>query len=86
MNEAEARHRAAEAERLLNEPLLREAFEGTTRSALAELLACRGAEPEDDRKRRMLVDRLYVIEELRSHLEMAIAQGSYAAPPERSWA
>lgn len=85
MTENELRQRGAEAERLLNEPLLKEAIGAVEQSTLTDLLACRGAEPEDDRKRLALVNRLHVIAQLRAHLYGAIAQGKAAAQP-RSWA
>ena len=76
MTDAERQFRAAEARRLLNEPLLKEAFEDLANSAIEELLAIRGAEPEDDRKRRALCDRINVIRDFQGTLARIIAEGS----------
>ena len=78
-SEADIQHRATEARRLMEEPLLVAAFAQLTEATLAELLATRGAEPEDDRKRRALVERLNVIEEVKTDLALAIAHGKAVA-------
>lgn len=59
---------AAEAERLLHEPLLVSWFARVREETLAELLANRGASAEHDTLRARSVDRLRLIDELRSHL------------------
>ena len=86
MTRDELRHRASEARRLLDEPLLIEAFDNLEEAVLAELLSVRGAEPEDDRKRRMLLDRLHVLQDVRSHLQLTIAEGKSAALQGEYWA
>jgi hypothetical protein len=49
------------------------------------LLNCRGAEPEDDRRRRALVDRLHVIRDVRNDLRAAAAAGRHAESASDRW-
>lgn len=79
MSESEIRQRAAEAQRLLDEPLLVEAFDALADAAIGELMACRGVEPEDDRRRFALVERLNVIRAVRDHLAAIVGRGRHAA-------
>jgi hypothetical protein len=83
--ENEVLQRGQAAERLLDEPVLRDAFEAVEESTLAELLACRGAEPEDDRKRRALVERINVLHELRADLALAMSQGKTPKNRQKNW-
>ena len=71
MNKAD--HRALEAQRLLDEPLLNEALEKLEQSAIDEILRLPFW---SDRKRRMLTDRVRVIRGIRDHLRSVILTGS----------
>lgn len=64
--------RAAEARRLLDEPLLNEALAVLERDTLDEILR---APFWSDRKRRMLTDRVRVIRGIRDHLRSVILTG-----------
>lgn len=64
--------RAAEARRLLDEPLLNEALSKLERDTLDEILR---APFWSDRKRRMLTDRVRVIRGIRDHLRSVILTG-----------
>lgn len=64
--------RAAEARRLLDEPLLNEAISKLERDTLDEILR---APFWSDRKRRMLTDRVRVIRGIRDHLRSVILTG-----------
>lgn len=75
MGLTDAEYRASEARRLLEEPLLKQGLAYLENGAIEEMLSINDAEPEDDRRRRMLADRVRVIRDLRSQLEMAIAEG-----------
>lgn len=69
------RHRVAEARRLLDEPLLIEAFDKVEHMAIEEILALpMGA----DRKRRILTDRVRTIRAVKAHLHNLIASGEQA--------
>jgi len=70
MNDKE--RRAAEARRLLDEPLLNEALDRIERDTLDEILR---APFWSDRKRRMLTDRVRVIRGIRAHLRSVILSG-----------
>lgn len=72
------RFRAAEARRLLDEPLLNEALDALERAAIEELLAVKGYW-RADKRRRMLADRVNVVRELRARLKSVIAMGDQAA-------
>lgn len=61
--------RAAEARRLLDEPLLNEAFDLIEHAAVEEMLKLPFFA---DRKRRMLADRVRVIRGIREHLRAVI--------------
>lgn len=77
MTEAELRRRASDAQRILDEPVLRDTFAAMERDALEELLAIKAAWPWADRKRRMLADRINVIRDLKHRLAMSIQMGLY---------
>lgn len=68
----QAEHRAAEAQRLLDEPLLNEALSKLEQSAIDEILRLPFWA---DRKRRMLTDRVRVIRGMREHLRSVILTG-----------
>lgn len=80
MTDEERARRGEEARRLLNEPLLIEAFDNIERTALDRLLDC---PPENDALRRCLADYIRIIRTLRSNLETTIALGDQATkgPP-----
>lgn len=61
--------RSAEAQRLLDEPLLNEAIDKIEQKAVNEILKCHFWQ---DRKRRMLVDRVNVVRDIKQHLKAAI--------------
>lgn len=75
----EAQWRAAEAKRLLDEPLLIAAFAELEKRAYEELLRVPAWSPLHDRKRRMLVDRINGIRELRGQLQSVITMGKQEA-------
>lgn len=65
--------RAAEAQRLIDEPLLKEALSKLEQAAIDEILR----QPFwADRKRRMLTDRVRVIRGMREHLRHVILTGT----------
>lgn len=64
--------RAAEARRLLDEPLLNEALELLEQQAVNEILR---VPFWADRRRRMLTDRVRVIRGIRDHLRTVIMAG-----------
>lgn len=78
MNQDQHRFRAAEARRLLDEPLLNEAFDAIERAAIEDMLAVKGYW-RADRRRRMLADRVNAVRELRARLKSVIAMGDQAA-------
>jgi hypothetical protein len=80
MTDEERAQRGEEARRILNEPLLVEAFEAIERSAVDELVS---VPPENDALRRCLVERIRVVRALRTDLETTIALGDQVkkAPP-----
>lgn len=69
--------RGNEAKRLLDEPLLKEAFDAVERDTVNELK--RMPIWEADRKRRDLVHRLQLLEDVRQHLQAVIAAGKQVA-------
>lgn len=77
---------ASEADRLLREPLLVMAFEEMEQSALAELLQVKGADPEDDRMRRALIDRINIIRSIPDGLRRWIESGKRAAKQPQRYA
>ena len=74
----DAEHRAAEARRLLDEPLLNEALNGLEAQAIEEMLR---VPFWNDRKRRLLTDRVRVIRGIRDHLQSAVVNGVTRARP-----
>ena len=79
MTEAEKQHRAVEAHRILNEPLLQEAMNVLGTVAFEELIATTGTTPEDERKRLALIQNIHVLRGIKQHLELVIAQGKASA-------
>jgi hypothetical protein len=75
MTDEEHARRGEEARRILNEPLLVEAFDNIERAAIDALVL---APPENDTLRRCLADRIRVVRALRSDLETTIALGDQA--------
>lgn len=74
-------YRAAEADRLLHEPLLVEALDAIEKQAIDEILT---APFWQDRKRRHATERARVIRDIRRRLRAAITDGMQAsrmAPP-----
>lgn len=71
MNDAE--RRAAEARRLLDEPLLNEALAKIEQQAIDEILR---VPFWSDRRRRMLTDRVRVIRGIREHLSAVVRAGN----------
>jgi hypothetical protein len=80
MTDEERMRRGEEARRILNEPLLIEAFDAIERSAVNELVS---VPLENDALRRCLTERIRVIRDLKSNLETTIALGDQVkkAPP-----
>jgi hypothetical protein len=75
---ADKERRASEAARLLDEPLLKEAFAQLEQGAYRALLAARAtAEGDDDR--RVAALRINLIHELRAQLQSVIVTGRQAA-------
>ena len=70
--------RASEAQRLLEEPLLKEAFAQIEHAAYRTLLAAK-ATPEGDDERRVAALRINLIHELRAQLHSVIVAGQQAA-------
>lgn len=77
----EKRYRASEAERLLNEPLLKEAFDELERSNIEQMLAVGSVaiSEDDDRKRRALAERVNAIRDVRTKLHAMISEGKHVA-------
>lgn len=69
----ESARRAAEAQRLIDEPMLREALERLEREAIDEILRLPFWA---DRKRRILTDKVRVIRGFREHLRSAVIGGA----------
>ena len=67
-----ADRRASEASRLLSEPLLNEALDIIERDTVEEILRCWWFQ---DRKRRVLADRISVIRGIRGHLRSVVLTG-----------
>lgn len=74
----EIARRTSEARRLLDEPLLNEAFERIERMAVEELLQ---RERSDDDGRRLMADYIRTVRNLRKYLEHVIANGEQALKP-----
>ena len=69
--------RAAEARRLLDEPLLKEALAQIEQAAYRGLLAAKPT-PEGDDERRVAALRINIIHELRAELHAVIVAGQQA--------
>jgi hypothetical protein len=78
MTMTDKERRAAEAARLLDEPLLKEAFAHIEQAAYRGLLAAK-ATPEGDDERRAAAMRINIIHELRAQLHSVIVTGQQAA-------
>lgn len=68
----ETERRAAEAQRLIDEPLLNEALSVIERDTIDEILRLPFWA---DRRRRMLTDRVRVIRGIRDHLRSVVLNG-----------
>jgi len=79
MTEAELRRHASDAQRILSEPVFRDALKALENEALEELLAIKTTWRWGDRKRRILADRVNAIRDLRHRLEIAVQMGLHAA-------
>lgn len=88
MDDAEKRRRAAEADRLLNEPLLKEAFDILEREAIEDMLklGTLAIGPDDDRRRREAADRVNTIRIIRNRLHAIITDGMRSAQQPQKWA
>jgi hypothetical protein len=67
--------RASEAERLLSEPLLNEALSKIEADSVNEMLSCHFWQ---DKKRRMLADRINTVRAFKKHLQSVILTGREA--------
>lgn len=65
------RYRAAEAKRLLDDPLLTEAFQRIEKGAIEEMI---GLKPEEDVARRHLAERVKIIRATQSLLRREISK------------
>ena len=88
LTDSEKARRASEADRILSDPLLKDAFDEIERQAIEDMLdigrVAIGA--EDDRKRREIADRVNTIRLLRARLREIITDGVRAAQQPQSWA
>lgn len=75
MDKREIAHRASEARRLLDEPLLNEALDRIESLAFEEMLRM---ERGDDDGRRLMTDYIRVIRGIRAHLKAVILNGETA--------
>jgi hypothetical protein len=78
MTADEKKRRANEARRLLDEPLLKEAFDTIERDTIEAMLRVPGLPVWADRKRRRLADQVNTIRVIRSYLEHVITAGKQA--------
>lgn len=72
------RRHAAEAQRLLDEPVLKALLHEMERGTLDEILTC---QPDEDAKRLALVERLRVIRDVPSALRTAAAATNVRSAP-----
>jgi hypothetical protein len=79
MTREEQQQRGEVARRIMDEPLLKEAFASLEAKALEELVSSPSFSLFGDRKRRRLADRVRAIRELQGFLETEIALGRQAA-------
>jgi hypothetical protein len=82
-NEREIARRVSEARRLLDEPLLIEAFDRIEAAAIEDMLT---VPFWAQRRMRMAADRVKVVRGLRKHLEHVIVNGEQALRPGRRMA
>lgn len=78
MEDHERRHREREAQRLLDEPLLKEAFDILEKNAFEEILQTRGWWRFGQAKRAELIERVRVIRDVQSRLRRIIESGKAA--------
>ena len=74
MTPEDRQRRASEAQRLLDEPLLKEALDAIEKEAIEAVL---NGKPED---REASVTRANIVRDLRRRLELTIAMGKAASP------
>jgi hypothetical protein len=86
MTPAEVKRRASEARRLLEEPLLVEAFDHVERMASEAIFAIPTWHRFGDKKRARLADQVNAIRAVKSILHTHIALGEQADKPIRRWA
>ena len=75
----DAERRASEAKALLDDGMLKEAFEAIERDAYEELLKTDTWLVNHDRVRAALIDRINAIRDLRAHLQSVITTGTQSA-------
>lgn len=80
LTDREHSRRVSEARRLLEEPLLIEAFDKIERQAIEELVK---AERKDDDGRRLMADYIRAVRAVRRHIEQIIVTGEDALRPPR---
>ena len=71
--------RASEAQQLMQNPFLREAFDKIERDAMEEMLSAHPWARLGDRKRRLAAERVRTIRDVRAALVSVIAEGQHAA-------
>ncbi len=88
MDEAELRRRAADADGLLGNPLLKSVLDELEREAIEAMLAVGAVamSEADDRKRRELADRVHVVRHFRTRLHAMVLEGRRAAVQPKQWA
>lgn len=69
----DAERKAAEAKAVLDDGVLKEAFEAVEKAAYEELLSCAAEH------RAALIDRINAIRDLRAHLQSVVTTGTQAA-------
>lgn len=79
MTREEQQQRGEVARRIMNEPLLKEAFASLEAKAVEALVSSPSFSLFGDRKRRRLADRIRTIRELQSFLQTEIALGNQAS-------
>lgn len=79
MTREEQQQRGEIARRIMNEPLLKEAFASLEAKAVEELVSSPSFSLFGDRKRRRLADRIRTIRELKNFLQTEIALGNQAS-------
>ncbi len=71
MNDDLRKHRAQEAQRLLDDPVLNEVHDGLKRDALAELMSAL-PDYDMDLKRTVLIERMRAVDHLRQGLQSLV--------------